>query len=271
MILKFYPEALKCAKTICSGVIQCKANWTMTKCCSLSCAKLGIPQSATHVARRVASTDQIAKELRKSTNLLKKTGGRYSNVSQLPATRRKMSASGRARPHPRTAEHQRSIIESKIRNGTLKHTKRTRRKIGATMRLVLNHPSFDKSRLMTKNPKSIGRNHRCSTVNGLHCRSSYEARFVTACFAHGILVRSAECLEFAVRYRHDGQSRTYYPDFYLPGRGYVIEIKPATMLKLSARKLRAGRRRHGDKYRVLTEVALQKFEETGRVYEHLCA
>lgn len=62
-----------------------------------------------------------------------------------------------------------------------------------------------------------------SYVNGIFCRSTYEADFIRWCFRHKLAV---EPCKYVVPYLFKGQQKHYIPDFYLPESAEIVEVKP---------------------------------------------
>jgi len=92
---------------------------------------------------------------------------------------------------------------------------------------------------------------------GYHFRSLLELSYIKHLIDNNINFKSAENKEFAVKYINSkGNTRKYYPDFYLIDENKIIEIKPKfkarydsdVMLKCDAAKLV-----YGDKYVMLNE------------------
>jgi len=89
-------------------------------------------------------------------------------------------------------------------------------------------------------------------------RSTWELRFVAACLRFGLPWR-----------RYDGDyietsEGNYRPDFIAGLEEYVVEIKGYMNFE-SAVKIEAGRQAFGDKYILLLEEDLIRFEETGEL------
>lgn len=200
----------------------------------------GKKQPEDMIARRVSNTDQVEKEAIKAKNNMEKYG--VSNVSQLAEVKAMLSVSARGRKNPRKDGHQQKIIESKTRNGTSKHSEDSKQKIRDSINRV--YSSDDPPITLSENNH---KNHVTGYFNGMFYRSSYELRFMQYCDKNNIVFLSAENKEYRCPYEDvDGKKRWYYPDYYLPDYDVVIEIKPASMLKIEnvQRKITAGHKRH---------------------------
>jgi hypothetical protein len=55
----------------------------------------------------------------------------------------------------------------------------------------------------------------------------------------GLEWRSAESQEFAIKYSIDGDTRTYFPDFFLVNNNTLIECKPQKLINSKISKLKA--------------------------------
>lgn len=62
--------------------------------------------------------------------------------------------------------------------------------------------------------------------SGIYFRSLLELSFMLQLEAEGVQYTSAECRRFRVKYFYQNKECTYYPDFYLPEEGIVVELKP---------------------------------------------
>ena len=186
----------------------------------------GRKQSSDTISKRIANTDQVKKESNRQKTAIEKYG--VMNTSQLEHVRKKISEGNKNRVSPRSPEHQAKIIDSKRNNGTLKHSQETKNKIRKSLKLLYSSDNPP----VTVSTSSNGR-HKTGWINGMFYRSSYEKTFLEYCFANGIEVISAENSEFRVRYIDDnGNQRWYYPDFFLPKFGCIVEIKPISMLDI---------------------------------------
>lgn len=185
----------------------------------------GKKQSEEQIRKRVQNTDQAKKEQKRKQTMVERHG--VDNPSQLDTSRQKQSERTKGVPRPRTKEWQQKIIDSKIKNGTTKHSQETKKKLSKGMM-----EAFKNGTRVSVPVNSYGRNKH-GKVGDCHFRSSYEEIFLLFCEKYGIKVESAECKEMAVIYKdRDGKTRRYYPDFYLPEYDTTVEIKPITMLDI---------------------------------------
>lgn len=203
--------------------------------CSLECRKLARhkinlnrKQSESHIQKRISNTDQIAKETTRQNTMTEK----YGSLVHIPNTEeRSAKISNALKGKIRTTEHTKKIIESKRKNGTLRHSISSKSKI-KDMLLKYYQEGDDQNINIPKNIiKSNGRGHKTGIFNDIHYRSSYELLFLRFCERNEINVKSAESKQFRIRYTIDGKKHWYYPDFYLPDFDIIIEIKPASRIK----------------------------------------
>lgn len=213
---------------------------------------LGRKQSAETIAKRIANTDQKAKEEKRKSTMLAKHG--VDNPSQLLEVKEIISAAVKNRPKvARTPEHSAKIAEARKRNGTNKHSEDTKRRQRERMLEFYSNPNLDRSFLLRENVKSW---HKSGYIDGVYFRSSYEEKFLLFCKRYGIKVESAGNSRFAVDYiGEDNKLHKYYPDFYLPCYNTVIEIKPVSLLDYYPNdvKIQAGLKSHKN-YVILTEI-----------------
>jgi hypothetical protein len=147
----------------------------------------------------------------------------------------------------RTDEWQKNIIESKRRNGTLKHSDETKVKITNSLneyhRLNLEREKY----ITTSN--SI--RHLNGWYNGLYFRSSLELSFLVS--NTEISFTSCELKKYSVNYLVNGKYKVYYPD-YTDGN-FIYEIKPSKLLNfgLNPLKISAAKEKFGCVYNVITE------------------
>ena len=59
-------------------------------------------------------------------------------------------------------------------------------------------------------------------VNGVKYQGSYEKDFLEFCNSGNII---AERCEFTIKYICDSKTKTYFPDYYIPSKNLIIEIK----------------------------------------------
>jgi hypothetical protein len=194
---------------------------------------------------------------------------RYGSLVHIPDPEdrsRKLSKAGKGRKH--TKEHHEKVTQSKIRNGTLKHTQETKNKISAIVTKIFSSPDFDKSKFVRQKKNNYKQGHH----KGFYCRSSYERKFVDFCEQYNIELESAENNEFAVKYQsEDGKIRTYFPDFYLPEFDLVIELKPDSMYDYGDNQTKFHEAKKKFRFQVITEEDyLLNNEEWNLLYEYIC-
>lgn len=183
----------------------------------------GRKQSKQQIEKRIKNTDQKKKEEKRQTTVLKRYG--VKNITMLPHVRKLLSKANRGKKSPRTEEHQRKIIESKRRNGTLGHSPETKRKISKAVRDAYNSDSPPITVSCSR-----ARGYKTGTINGIYYRSSYELAFIEYCVKNKIEIISAETSEFRIPYVYNGNKKMYYPDFYLPKYDLLVETKPISMI-----------------------------------------
>lgn len=98
--------------------------------------------------------------------------------------------------------------------------------------------------------------------NGLLYQSSYELNFMQLLDEHKIPYERADNKKFRVKYIFENQEHYYYPDFYLPREGSIVEIKASWKLHdlITQTKLEAGKQTFGDKFIVVTEKELPELK-----------
>lgn len=189
----------------------------------------GFKQAEETIAKRLANTDQTKKEKKRQQTMLEKYG--VENPAQLPGFAEKVSRALTGKPRPRKEGQQEAIIESKKKNGTLKHSEETKKKLSESIRKAFSDPDFDRSVFV--NSGSNGKNSKTGYCNGLYFRSSYEEMFIRFCQHYNIKVESAANKNHCVKYlASDNEVRSYYPDFYLPESNTTVEIKPISMYEV---------------------------------------
>lgn len=181
----------------------------------------GKTQSKETIEKRIKNTDQSTKQKNREKTLLEKYNDIKYNNSE------KIGLSNKGKKVIRTKEHQEKIIESKIKNNTIKHTEETKRKISKGVNKVYNS---ENPPVTISEQKYLGRGHKTGYLNGIYYRSSYELKFLEYCFSNSINVKSAENKEFRVPYFYNEKRHWYYPDFYLEKYDIVVEIKPNSLL-----------------------------------------
>lgn len=209
----------------------------------------GHKQSQETINKRISNTDQKKKESTKQATMIERYG--VTNCSQLESCRKANSVRLKGSKHPRTKEWQSKIIESKRKNGTLKHTTETKVKLSKAIKKTVNAKDYDRSVFI----RSHHTNHKTGHYGGFYYRSSYELAFIKYCEKYNISIVNAENKTYAVLYSKQEHYHTYYPDFYLPDLNLIVEIKPQSMLAFGSNPLKfeAARRKYGDRYVIVTE------------------
>jgi len=200
---------------------------------------LGKKQSKETIEKRIKNTDQKKKEQTRRETCLKRYG--VENCSLLETQKKKISEKTNGRKHPRTKEWQNKIIESKKRNGTTRHSEKTKEKLRVAQAKI-NESDNPPVRISNNYSGGRGNGYKRGFYLGLYYRSSYELEFIKLCEKNNIKIESAENKTFRCPYVLNNKKRMYYPDFYLPDYNIVIEIKPESMLNLDEvqAKIHAG-------------------------------
>lgn len=198
---------------------------------ALAVRRRGKKQSAEIIAKRLANTDQKAKEAKRKRTMTERYGiDNWTKDPEKAAARKSI----KGRTNPRQPGQQDRIIATRRANGTLKHSELTKAKIRASNHLRYSDPDHDRSVYVSK-----PRNPNTGYYRGLYYRSSYELKFLKFCRYFRIEVIGAGTKEFAVPYIDaKGVRRMYYPDFYLPKHKTLIEIKPFEMLDVGSNPLK---------------------------------
>ena len=195
---------------------------------------LGKKQPKEMVLKRINHTDQKLKEKNRENTFLKNYG--VSNYSQTSEGRKRTSETFKGKIVHRTDEHQKKITESKISNGTTKHTEETKRKIS-----ISNSGENNAFRRYLNNGGKIPKNS--GGVSGyygeLYFRSSLELSAIHYYKEKNLTILSAENNNYKVVYFIDGKEKSYYPDFYIVELDLVVEIKPHSLLGYNNNKLKA--------------------------------
>jgi hypothetical protein len=223
---RLYNESLFAKCVICNTTIysKYKTDKQHSKTCSKECLIKfisGRKQSEETISKRVKNTNQEEKEKKKRQTLLE----RYGVDCYLKLIDIGKKLKGRKMP-PRKKEHSDAIIESKRKNGTLKHSEKAKEKIKKSL-LELYASDNPPVIVMGKNNNV---NHKHGHIHGFYYRSSYEKKFIEYCVNNNIAIETAETKEFRVPYIINGKRHFYYPDFYLPDYDLIIEIKPVSLL-----------------------------------------
>jgi predicted nucleic acid-binding Zn ribbon protein len=239
---------------VCETKISKPASAGGKTTCSEECSKearrrvnLGRKQEAHVIEARIKNTDQRKKQAAREKTMLERYGSLYA-PNDPEARREKLRKKRGKRPE----FHQRKIIETKRKNGTLKHSEHTKNKIRNSVNLLYasdNPPCT----ISSGSPKG----YKTGCINDIPYRSSYEKIFLEYCQLHKILVESASNTRFRLQYHdEDGKQHFYYPDFYLPCYDCVIEIKPVKMLNegLNPLKIKAGNANYN--FKIVTEYEL---------------
>jgi hypothetical protein len=92
--------------------------------------------------------------------------------------------------------------------------------------------------------------------NNIRYQSSYEFNFMQLLDEYKIFYERAD--QFRVKYIFENQEHYYYPDFYLPKEGSIVEIKASWKLKdeQTLAKIEAAKQKFGKKFIVVTEQEL---------------
>ncbi len=250
---QFLKDPLEGSCLVCNGATEYRSASTgYLKYCSVLCShacpsyrekvassKRGTKQSEDHVRKRIQSTDQLSKENTRKSTLLRNFG--VDNPGQIPHVKKALSLAHKGSVKLRSHDHQRRIILSRMKNGTLRHTVITREKIAKAIQTSEKVAASIEMGLHISHSK----NHsRClnGKLGGIHFRSSYELAFLLEMHKSGTEVISAENKSFRVKYEFQDKEYYYYPDFFIPSMQCLVEIKPKNMLEYGANphKLKAA-------------------------------
>jgi hypothetical protein len=205
----------------------------------------GKKQSKETIEKRIKNTNQIIKEENRKKTMLNKYG--FDNPTKISHIKDKMSKSLTGKKQNRTEEWQKNIINSKKKNGTLKHTDETKNKISNSVNThYLNN--LDREKYITTSDKT---KHLSGWYKGLYFRSSLELSFLIN--NKDIVFKSCETNKYGIKYEINNKIKIYYPD-YTDGE-YIYEIKPTNLLNFSNNpiKINTGKKYYGEKYKVITE------------------
>lgn len=223
--------------------------------CSVGCRNLnknikrnyweGKKQSEETIKKRINSTNQELKELNRKNTMIKKYG--VDNPMKLNDIKSKVGSKLIGIKQNRTNEWQKNIIESKRKNGTLKHNLQTKNKIRDSVNKHYEQTLDREKYIATSNNVR----HLSGWYNGLYFRSSLELSFLVN--NTNKTFSSCEIKKYAVRYLSKGKIKTYYPD-YTDGE-FIYEIKPTSLLTFgfNCDKITAAKENFGDSYKVVTE------------------
>ena len=264
---------LKYCSHICAS--KCKIR---RKNLSESCK--GKKQSKETINKRIENTNQKTKENTRKKTMIKKYG--VSNWAQTHIGKQYLSKINKGSKKFRSPNHQRKIIKAKIKNKTIKHTEKTKLKISKS----LNSSEKFQERIRQGNfiTKSNGK-HLSGYFNNTYFRSSYELSFLIQMFEDKVEVISAENKDFVVEYEHENKTKKYFPDFYIPSKNLIVEIKPSAMCSLSNNmsKFKAARKKYKNSFKIVTEHDLIYLNDIKRMYkkyinlisdvnnEHICS
>lgn len=94
--------------------------------------------------------------------------------------------------------------------------------------------------------------------NGIHYDSSFELNFMKFLDEYNIPYERADNKKFRVKYIFENQEHYYYPDFYLPREGSIVEIKSLWQMSELKTKIKLGiaKKKYGKKFIIITEKEL---------------
>jgi hypothetical protein len=209
-------------------------------------AKKGKKQSKETIYKRIKNTNQLDKEKIRKQTMLDRYG--VDNPTKLDSIKKILSEKNKGKILIRTDDWQNNIIESKRKNGTLKHTDKTKKKISDKLNKFYSL-NLDREKYISK---SNNVNHLSGWYNGLYFRSSLELSFLVhnrdKCFT------SCENNKYKIIYNDNNKQRSYYPDF--TDGEIIFEIKPTGLLNTHINKLKIqeGVKVYGENYKIITEV-----------------
>jgi hypothetical protein len=214
----------------------------------------GKSQSKATIAKRVENTNQKTKQANWEKSNMLKYG--VTHPSMLDSVKTKISIGNKGKIVDRDEEWQNKIIDSKRKNGTLKHSDETKAKIGGSLNKYYSL-NLDRDKYLSK---SNNISHFCGWYNGLYFRSSLELSFLF--LNKEVTFISCEKNKYKIIYEKDGKQKVYYPD-YTDG-DIIYEIKPSTLLEYKDNdlKINKGLELYGDKYKVITEKEAPYLEKT---------
>lgn len=254
----------------CSHECYTKSEKTRNRMSTISTGK---KQSIQTIQKRVSNTDQSKKEEHRRSTCRKKYG--VEHTSQIPGVAEKIGAGNRGKTCIRTSEHSAKIAESRRSRGTNTHSEDTKKKISNGIR---NSKKFQERKgdgTFVNASRMSNSRTLCGRFKGIHFRSSYELAFLIEMHFSGEAVESAESVRFACKYRREnGVESSYFPDFFLPDKNLVIEIKNTKLCSLQNNilKFEAARTRYGSSFSVLTERELVNITDavkTPEILQHL--
>lgn len=240
------------------------------KTCSKGCLKKfqQRKQSQETIQKRINKTDYKKAMETRTLNNLKKYN--VKNTSCLKEIADKISKSNKGKKSPRTKEHQQKIIDSKLKNGTLKHSDTTKKKISVQINNYWQNENGESLASTVSNNKG-GRGYKKGFLNNLFFKSSYEEKFILFCMKNNIKIESAENKKFRVRYIGlDNKFHFYYPDFYLPDYNTIIELKPSGLLNDETNMIKFDEAcKNLENYSILTEEELNNEENLLEFFKNI--
>jgi|GEM_PF-2908176 len=205
----------------------------------------GKSQPKDMINKRVASTNQIEKQKTLEATIFDRYG--VTNISELNTIKEKISIGNKGKTVNRNHEWQEKIIDSKRKNGTLKHNSETKSKISNSLNKFYGENLDREKYISTSNNVK----HLSGWYNGLYFRSSLELSFLV----NNNLKTFSNCetKKYAVNYLVKNKVKIYYPD-YTDGE-FIYEVKPTSLLNFSLNpiKIKSGNEKFGDSYKVITE------------------
>jgi hypothetical protein len=228
------------------------------KTCSLECKSLdkdyrkkrsdlrkGKKQNAETIKKRIENTNQEKKELNRKKTMLNKYG--VDNPTKLNEIKTKISIGNKGKIVDRDEEWTNKIIDSKRKNGTLKHSDETKSKIGVSLNKY-HSLNFDREKYISN---SSNVKHFSGWYNGLYFRSSLELSFLVQNKDRSFT--TCEKNNYKIIYNKNDKQKSYYPDF--TDGVFIYEIKPSSLVnfKDNQLKIKRGFEIYGDKFKVITE------------------
>ena len=206
----------------------------------------GKKQTNDIIKKRIENTNQKLKQINWEKSNLKKYG--VNNPSKLDSVKSKISLGNKGKIVIRDFNWQNKIIDSKKKNGTLKHSTKTKNKIRESLNKHFSE-NLDREKYIST---SNNLKHFSGWYNGLYFRSSLELSFLVK--NSEIVFYSCEKNEYKIIYIDKDKQKVYYPD-YTDGN-FIYEIKPSKLLKYKENvlKIEKGFELYGEKYKVITEI-----------------
>lgn len=230
---------------------------------------LGKKQSEQHITKRISNTDQIKKQESNKSTLLEKYGVSNASLIQDIQETRSQNISKALTGKKKTKEHVQKIIDSKIANGTIKHTQDTKQLISELLLdYYKDNSHVNKEKCLPKYGK--GGKHLSGEFNGIWFRSKNELDFLVKCQIEDIEVISASNSKYSLTYLDKcGRMRTYFPDFYLPQYDVVVEIKNKYLQSVEANKISAAKEFYGDRFLLTEWINCESVRDF--LNEHICS